>query len=290
MKRVLVTGARGMLGMDVVREFEGDFDVSGLSRTQLDITSGQAVRKAVQTIRPDVVVNCAAFTAVDQCESRQERAFEVNAKGPEILARACRDADALLVQLSTDYVFDGSGTRPYREDDPAAPLNIYGKSKLEGEARIRQAAGHHLIIRTSWLFGKNGPNFIKTMLGLAGKRRDLSVVDDQKGSPTFTSDLAGAIRSLVERGAEGTCHCSNSGWCSWYELCRFVFEQKGIRGVHLEPVPTSRFPRPARRPAFSVLDSSRFRELAGRQMRPWQEAVSEYLKILEPGGAGARAL
>jgi len=290
MKRVLVTGAQGMLGMDVVREFEGDFDVSGLSRAQLDITDRRAVRETVQALRPHVVVNCAAFTNVDECEARPDPAFKINAEGPEILAGACRDRDAFLVHVSTDYVFDGSGSRPYTEDDPVGPLNIYGKSKLEGELRIQKMAGRYLIIRTSWLFGLNGPNFIKTMLCLAGNRKELSVVDDQKGSPTFTRDLAWAIKSLVALSAEGICHCSNRGWCTWFGLCRFVFEQSGISDVRLEPIPTSRFPRPARRPAFSVLDNMRFHELAGRQMRPWQEAVSEYLRILEHEGIDERAV
>ena len=289
MKRVLVAGAGGMLGTDIVMEFSAAFHVAGLSRAELDITDKKAVEDTATAFRPDIVINCAAFTRVDECESMADKAFEVNAGGAANLAAACRDTGALLVHISTDYVFDGSGGRPWKEDDPAEPINVYGRSKLQGEVEIRKTLDAYLIVRTSWLFGRNGPNFIRTVLRLAAAGKELSVVDDQFGSPTYTRDLAGGIRALVDCGARGVFHCSNSGSCSWFDLCRFVFECKGIRDARLSPVPAAGFPRPARRPSFSVLDTSRFQETTGRNLRPWQEAVAEYLKDPDEADNAERA-
>ncbi len=283
MKRLIVTGAGGMLGADVTRQFSSDFKVTGLTRQDLDITDKKAVRQVFKHYRPEIVINCAAFTRVDDCESMKETAFSVNAEGPGILASACRDSGALLVHISTDYVFDGSKKSPWKEDEPKAPLNIYGESKLQGEKRVEARCENYLIIRTSWLFGLNGPNFIATMLNLSKKRDELSVVNDQEGSPTSTRDLAWGIKMLVMHDLRGVFHCCNSGSCTWFYLCRFVFEKRGIKGVTLKPVPSESFPRPAARPEYSVLDTSRFKKFTGRKMRPWQQAVSEYLSDLEKG-------
>ncbi len=283
MKRLIVTGAGGMLGADVTRQFSSDFKVTGLTRQDLDITDKKAVRQVFKHYRPEIVINCAAFTRVDDCESMKETAFSVNAEGPGNLASACRDSGALLVHISTDYVFDGSKKSPWKEDEPKAPLNIYGESKLQGEKRVEARCDNYLIIRTSWLFGLNGPNFIATMLNLSKKRDELSVVNDQEGSPTSTRDLAWGIKMLVMHDLRGVFHCCNSGSCTWFDLCRFVFEKRGIKGVTLKPVPSESFPRPAARPEYSVLDTSRFKKFTGRKMRPWQQAVSEYLSDLEKG-------
>ena len=283
MKRLIVTGAGGMLGADVTRQFSSNFKVTALTRKELDITDKKAVRQVFKHYRPEIVINCAAFTRVDDCESMKETAFSVNAEGPGILASACRDSGALLVHISTDYVFDGSKKSPWKEDEPKAPLNIYGESKLQGEKRVEARCDNYLIIRTSWLFGLNGPNFITTMLDLSKKRDELSVVNDQEGSPTSTRDLAWGIKMLVMHDLRGVFHCCNSGSCTWFDLCRFVFEKRGIKGVTLKPVPSESFPRPAARPEYSVLDTSRFKKFTGRKMRPWQQAVSEYLSDLEKG-------
>ncbi len=283
MKRLIVTGAGGMLGADVTRQFSSNFKVTALTRKELDITDKKAVRQVFKHYRPEIVINCAAFTRVDDCESMKETAFSVNAEGPGILASACRDSGALLVHISTDYVFDGSKKSPWKEDEPKAPLNIYGESKLQGEKSVEARCDNYLIIRTSWLFGLNGPNFITTMLDLSKKRDELSVVNDQEGSPTSTRDLAWGIKMLVMHDLCGVFHCCNSGSCTWFDLCRFVFEKRGIKGVTLKPVPSESFPRPAARPEYSVLDTSRFKKFTGRKMRPWQQAVSEYLSDLEKG-------
>ncbi len=279
MKRLLVTGASGMLGRDVATVFDKlGYEVFALSHKELDITRPQSIEHAFGEFQPDVIVNCAAFTRVDECEANQQAAFNVNARGPALLASACRKESIYLVHVSTDYVFDGQSNIPYKEIDLPNPINVYGQSKLEGEIRIRQILKDYLIVRTSWLFGPSGPNFITTILRLADEQQKLRIVDDQRGSPTYTRDLARAIAELVENQVTGLCHCVNTRACTWFELADFVLANMGIKDTHLIPVPTKDFPRPAKRPLFSVLDTGLFQQLTGHGLRPWQEAVSEYLK------------
>ncbi len=277
--RVVVTGAGGMLGRDVVKVLEEQgLDVTALSRKELDITEKGQCASLLKDIRPEIVINCAAFTKVDLCEEESTLAFDVNAKGPKNLANVCREIGTKLVHISTDYVFDGTSSRPYKEDDQPNPLNIYGKSKLQGEEAVRKSDADHLIVRTSWLFGKNGPNFIRTMLKLSREKELVQVVNDQRGRPTYTMDLARGIALLIEKGAFGTVNFANSGSCSWYELCCFVLEQAGIKNVKVVPVSSEVFKRPAKRPRYSVLDLSRFKAITGSSPRSWKEAVKGYLK------------
>ena len=277
--RVVVTGAAGMLGRDVVKVLEEQgLDVTALSRKELDITEKGQCASLLKDIRPEIVINCAAFTKVDLCEEESTLAFDVNAKGPKNLANVCKEIGTKLVHISTDYVFDGTSSRPYREDDQPNPINIYGKSKLQGEEAVRKSDADHLIVRTSWLFGKNGPNFIRTMLKLSREKELVQVVDDQRGRPTYTKDLARGIALLIEKGAFGTVNFANSGSCSWYELCCFVLEQAGIKNVKVVPVSSEIFKRPAKRPRYSVLDLSRFKAITGTSPRSWKEAVKGYLE------------
>ncbi len=277
--RVLVTGACGMLGKDVVKVLEErGLDVTALSRKELDITEKGQCASLLKDIRPEIVINCAAFTKVDLCEEESTLAFDVNAKGPKNLADVCKEIGTKLVHISTDYVFDGTSSRPYREDDQPNPINIYGKSKLQGEEAVRKSDSDHLIVRTSWLFGKNGPNFIRTMLKLSREKELVQVVDDQRGRPTYTKDLARGIALLIEKGAFGTVNLANSGSCSWYELCCLAFEQAGIKNVKVVPVSSEVFKRPAKRPRYSVLDLSRFKAITGSSPRSWKEAVKGYLE------------
>ncbi len=277
--QVVVTGARGMLGRDLVKVLEEKgLDVTALSRKELDITEKGQCASLLKGLRPVIVINCAAFTKVDLCEEKSTLAFKVNAKGPKYLADVCRQMGARLVHISTDYVFDGSSKRPYREDDQPSPINVYGKSKLKGEEAVRKSGADHLIVRTSWLFGKNGPNFIKTMLELSREKELLQVVDDQRGCPTYTKDLARGIVLLIEKGAQGTVNLANSGSCSWYELCCFAIEETGIKNVKVVPVSSEVFKRPAKRPRYSVLDLSRFKAITGSSPRSWKEAVKGYLE------------
>ncbi len=277
--RVVVTGAGGMLGRDMVKVLEEKgLKVTALSRKELDITEKGQCASLLKDIRPEIVINCAAFTKVDLCEEESTLAFDVNAKGPKNLANVCKEIGTKLVHISTDYVFDGTSSRPYREDDQPNPINIYGKSKLQGEEAVRKSDSDHLIVRTSWLFGKNGPNFIRTMLKLSREKELVQVVDDQRGRPTYTMDLARGIALLIEKGAFGTVNFANSGSCSWYELCCFALEEAGIKNVKVVPVSSEVFKRPAKRPKYSVLDLSRFKAITGSSPRSWKEAVKGCLK------------
>lgn len=279
--RVLITGAGGQLGLDLLDVFE---DAVGLTHDDLDVSHEPSVRQAVEDVGPDLVVNAAASTDVDGCEADPDRAHAVNALGPWWLARACRDTGAALVQVSTDYVFDGAAPegptgRGYVETDVARPLSVYGRSKLAGEHLVRDTLAAHYIVRTAWLFGARGDNFVRTMLRLGREHGAVRVVDDQVGSPTSTRDLAFAIRELAVSGRFGTYHRANAGRCSRLEQAAAVFELAGLT-VDLQPARSADLDRPARRPAFSVLDN-RHAELSGlRPMPTWRDALTRVLDEL----------
>ncbi len=305
-----MTGAGGMLARDVVAEFRRrGAEVRPLARAELDITRWEAVRAAVSDWQPDVVVNCAAYTDVDGAESDRAAAFRVNGLGVRHLALACREAGALLVHFSTDYVFDGEKEGPYGVYDAPRPLNAYGESKLWGERALAEAGCRYLLIRTSWLCGHGGRNFVETMIALgerwraaaagaagatgkaasgAGGPAPVRVVDDQRGCPTFTADLAAATADLVAAGCAGTYHVTNSGSTTWYGFARAVFARLGW-DVPVVPVTAAEFPRPARRPRNSVLDPFPLAEAIGRLLPPWEEALARYL-ALRPGQEAPRGL
>lgn len=265
-----------MLARDVMAELAGRHQIHPFPEEALDITDFSAVRRVVGDIRPDLVVNCAAFTDVDGCETRQAAAFAVNALGPRHLAVAAHEAGAALMHVSTDYVFDGTATSPYTEFDPVGPATAYGRSKLAGELEIRAHCPRHYIVRSAWLYGAHGNNFVHTMLRLAGERERLTVVNDQFGNPTWTVELARAMGALMEIGAFGTYHATAKGVASWYDLAREALRLKGV-GTPVDPVDSAAFPRPARRPAYSALDTDCLSRL-GIAMRPWTDALAEYLK------------
>lgn len=260
--RILITGAAGQLGVDLVAECtrSGD-DVIGLDRAGLDIADRSAVLGTVTTLRPDVIVNAAAWTAVDACEGDRDRAFQVNALGPRWIREAADLVDAHLVQISTDYVFDGTLDRPYDEWDEPNPASVYGASKLAGE---REAGPGATVIRTSWVCGANGNNMVKTILRLVEEHRSLSFVDDQRGCPTFTADLARMVRQLAAERRSGVHHVTNAGAVSWYEFVRSIVAETGRDPSMVHPISTADLdpPRPAPRPANSVLDNAALR-LAG---------------------------
>jgi len=285
MTRWVVTGAGGQLGSCLVARLRAKpgLQVQGFERSQLDVTDGAALRAALRAFpggAPDVVVNAAALTHVDRCETEPALAEAANALAPGVLAEECRALGARLVHVSTDYVFDGAGQRPYREDDPTGPRSVYGRTKLEGERRVRAALPGALVIRTAWVFGP-GRNFVRTMLeaadrALRGGGPALRVVDDQRGSPTYSDDLAGALIGLVEAGGAGTYHVANAGIATWWELARAAIDDWGHPELPIAKVRTEEFPRPAPRPAWSVLDSGRAARL-GIRVRPWREALRAYL-------------
>ncbi len=272
-------GSEGMLGGALAAALAPVFRVHPFTWKTLDITEAGALRRAFDSLRPDVVVNCAAFTDVDGCESRREEALAVNGRGAGNAARAAAAAGALFIHISTDYVFDGEKDGPYLPDDAVAPLNAYGESKLAGEREVRAAGDRHLIVRTSWLFGPGGRNFVATMLTLARTRKELAVVDDQRGRPTYTRDLAAGIVRLISPPRpliSGTHHLANAGECSWCIFAREIFRQAGLPTA-VRPVPGREFPRPARRPRNSVLDCSSAEAALGGPLPSWQDALGRYL-------------
>ena len=276
--RILVTGGAGMLGSDLLKRFGRDHEAKGIDLMDMDILNEAGTRDIVAGIRPDWVIHCAAFTNVDGCENEPEKAFRVNSEGARNVAKACLGAGARMLYVSTDYVYDGSKKEPYVETDPPEPLNIYGESKLKGEQEVLGVAPDALIVRTSWLFGENGPNFVKAILGQVGKKKELEVVADQVGNPTYTPDLSEALARLVESGAGGIYHVSNSGSCSWFEYAKKILELAGVDDINVKPITTSELGRPALRPAYSVLSNEKYSALTGHALRGWDEALSEYLK------------
>ena len=266
-----------MLAREVERKVPPGVSLVVSSIADLDITDASAVSGRVAQENPDWILNCAAYTRVDKAEDEPAVAFAVNAIGPANLASAARSSGTRLLHISTDYVFDGTGNRPYREDDLPNPLSVYGASKLAGELAVRwMLPEHHLIVRTQWLFGDGGPNFIDTILQLARTRSQIRVVDDQHGSPTAAADLAGALWGLVKLDARGTVHIASDGEATWYDLAREVVEAANLSCAVVR-CSTEEFPRPARRPAYGVLDRSRYRELTGRSLRSWKSATREFV-------------
>lgn len=275
---VLVTGSYGQLGRAVLAEAGARaIPADGRDMDTIDITDRRAVTSWITEIRPRVVVNCAAYTAVDECEEHESLATAVNATAVGHLADACNATDSALIQVSTDYVFDGTASRPYREDDAVAPAGAYGRTKLLGEQSAR-TADRHLIVRTAWLYGLGGRHFVDAISRqIQGGSKQLRVVADQHGSPTFCDDLAAAVLDLVAREATGVVHAVNTGVTSWHGFAAEIVRQLGAE-VEVVPVSTEEFPRPAVRPAYSVLDTSRLEDLIGRGMPGWQRALERYLE------------
>ena len=271
--KYLITGANGMLGHDLQSVLTGR-DVTALSRAELDVTDLDAVRAA--SAGHDVVINAAAYTKVDDAEEHEDLAYAVNATGAANLATAAAENGATLVQLSTDYVFDGTATTPYAEDTPLAPVSAYGRTKAEGERLALQLnPGRTHVIRTAWLYGQHGPNFAKTMLRLAAERDQLSVVSDQVGQPTWTLDLAHQIVALLDSGAPaGIYHGTNSGEGSWYDFARAIFSAAGLDADRVTPTDSSQFVRPAPRPSYSVLGHGAWETVGLAPMRDWREALT----------------
>jgi dTDP-4-dehydrorhamnose reductase len=271
-----------MLGREItraaVRMAAGvDWRVAAFTEEDLDVSDLEAVRRAFSMVSPAVVINCAAYTNVDGAETNEKAAHHVNAEAPGQLARACLQAGAALVHFSTDYVFDGTSERPYREDDPVRPLGVYGRTKLAGEEAIRASGAPYLILRSQWLYGRHGKNFVDTILARVEAGEALSVVGDQHGAPTYARDLAAAALAAVGKQLRGIYHAANAGACTWYDVARAALQFAGHDPDRVKPVLTTAFPRPARRPAYGVLDTSRLAQ-AGITLRRWEEALEAYIR------------
>jgi dTDP-4-dehydrorhamnose reductase len=271
-----------MLGTDLMAVFRDGHEVVGLDRPEIDIAQLEQCLARVRDIRPDVVINAAAATRVDDCETCEEEAFRVNGHGAGNLSRAAAAAGSLVVHYGTDYIFDGLKKEAYLEEDAPNPQSVYGKSKLLGENLVRRTSANHLIIRTSWLFGQNGNNFIRTILGAARKGMPLRVVNDQKGSPTYARDLAAHTLKMIAAGCRSTYHVTNQGSCTWFELASEALKWAGLEHVPIAPVSTREFPRPAPRPANSVLCNARLHKEGMPFMRPWEAAAREYIATIQP--------
>ena len=283
-KRMLITGGSGLLGREIHDVFRAAYDVRSVDIPECDVTSPMECRRTVGGFRPHVVVHCAAYTAVDKAESDEARAFAVNAEGTRNVARECRAQEALLVTYGTDYIFDGASARPYNEEDSAHPLSAYGRSKWAAEEALRLESPEHILIRSQWLFGAHGRNFVFAILDRARRGEPLRVVSDQRGCPTYARDLAEATRGLIDAGARGTFHFSNEGDTSWYEYAAFILDRACPDDVAMTAARAADLGYPAPRPAYSVLSKVKYRRATGVGPRPWQEAVLDFLGKTYEGG------
>jgi dTDP-4-dehydrorhamnose reductase len=293
--KLLVLGAGGQVGRELCRrEWPAGYRLAAFDRGDVDITLEESIAAAMHRERPDIVINAAAYTAVDRAENEPDAAWTANCTGPAQLAAACRGAAIPLIHISTDYVFDGSKAGPYREEDPVNPLGVYGRSKEAGDRALREALAEHVILRTAWVYSAHGHNFVKTMLRLAGERPVLRVVADQTGSPTSATDIAAAIAAVVRRIAAGerqwgTYHFTGAGAVTWHGFAEAIFElAEPWRGPppRVEAITTADYPTAAQRPANSVLDCSRIGKAFGITPRPWREALADVIRELYEGDAG----
>jgi dTDP-4-dehydrorhamnose reductase len=274
--RVVVTGASGLLGQSLSKILKENHEVIAVDIDDYDLSAVSSISEITKT-RPEWVCHLAAFTDVDRCETDPERAYQSNVIGTRNVAVACREARCPMLYVSTDYVFDGESRKPYGVDARPNPLSMYGRTKLIGEWFVERHVHERLIVRSSWLFGDGGRNFVETILTLSEKKNVLDVVDDQVGSPTYSEDLASALKKLIEKKAFGTHHVTNSGDCTWYDLAVAILRLAGRSECEVKRTSSSALGRPARRPGYSVLDNNSYHQVTGDTLRGWEEALAEYL-------------
>ena len=281
--KILITGANGLLGHELISVLKNDHTLILLSHSQLDISDLESVNKHIDSSLPDIIINSAAYTQVDLCESNYDLAFKSNALGPKNLAIKCNQLGIPLIHISTDYVFEGNekNKKPLEENDKLGPKTVYGKTKLEGENFVKENCDKYFILRTAWLYGE-GKNFVKTMINLSKKNKELKVVNDQIGSPTYAKDLAKAIKEIIDKKSDkyGIYHVTNKGEVSWYEFAKKIFEIKKIE-IKVNPVTSEEFPRPAPRPHYSVLSNQKWIDAGFNPLRNYEEALKDYLDSLK---------
>lgn len=282
--KFFITGVNGQLGYDVKRELleRGYTDILAPTRVDLDITNEDAVKKMIREYRPSVIFHCAAYTAVDKAEEEQEKCYQVNVLGTKYLTEAAKEVGAKIIYISTDYVFDGTKEGLYQIEDKVNPVNYYGKTKYLGENFVR-AYDNHIIVRISWVFGINGKNFIRTMLNLAESHKELNVVCDQIGSPTYTKDLAGLLVNMFLSNVKGLYHVTNEGYCSWYEFAEFIFKESRKK-VKVHPILTKDYKTIAKRPLNSKLSKESLDDIGMKRLPEWQDAVKRYIRELKKEG------
>ncbi|MCK5255245.1 MAG: dTDP-4-dehydrorhamnose reductase [Deltaproteobacteria bacterium] len=276
--RVLIVGARGMLGSDLMQSLSDTQQVVGTDIEDFDITDRKETLGALSRIRPEWVINAAAYTQVDRCEEESELAFKVNAEGVKNLALACKDIQARLFHVSTDYIFDGKKEEPYVEEDTPLHISVYGHSKLKGESYVQDLLDDFVIVRSGGLYGKGGSNFVNTIIKVAKEKDELTVVDDQWVAPTYTIDLSRAIGALMEVSARGIFHVVNSGCCNWYQFAGKILSLVGSTSKVI-PISSDQLNRPAKRPGFSALNCRKFTEVTGNKLRSWEEALTDYISL-----------
>lgn len=280
--RVLVTGAKGQLGTDLMNELNRQgLEAIGVDIEEMDITDAESCRRVISREKPDAVIHCAAYTAVDAAEDNVELCSRINGQGTRNVAQACRDQGIKLMYISTDYVFDGQGTRPWEPDDPRDPLNVYGETKYQGELAVEELLDQYFTVRIAWVFGLAGKNFIKTMLRLGQERGAVSVVDDQIGSPTYTYDLARLLVDMIQTDRYGRYHATNEGICSWYEFACEIFRQAGMDQVQVTPVSSQQFAAKAKRPSNSRMSKEKLSDNGFVRLPDWKDALGRYLKALD---------
>ena len=283
--KVLVTGVKGQLGHDVMDELAlRGIEGFGVDVEEMDITDRTACETVISQEKPDAVIHCAAYTAVDAAEDNLELCRKINAEGTRNIARVCKAMDIKMMYISTDYVFNGGGERPWEPDDHREPLNVYGLTKYEGEIAVEQNVQKYFIVRIAWVFGVNGKNFIKTMLRLGKEKGAVSVVNDQIGSPTYTYDLARLLVDMIQTDKYGRYHATNEGLCSWYEFACEIFRQAGMDEVKVTPVDSDGFPAKAKRPSNSRMSKEKLTENGFERLPSWQDALGRYLKVLKENG------
>ena len=282
--KVLVTGVKGQLGYDVVNELKKRYiEAVGVDIDEMDITDASSVDKVIKEASPDAVIHCAAYTAVDAAEDNVDICRKVNKDGTQNIANVCKELDIKMIYISTDYVFDGEGTRPWEPDDKPDPLNVYGLTKYEGEVAVTSTLSKYFIVRIAWVFGVNGKNFIKTMLNLAKTHDSLTVVNDQFGSPTYTYDLARLLVDMVLTDKYGIYHATNEGIITWYDFACEIFKTAGLN-VKVSPVPASEYPAKAKRPSNSRMSKQKLVDNGFELLPTWQDALERYIKILKENG------
>ena len=275
--KVLVTGINGQLGYDICKELENrKIGYLGTTRNELDLCDEQSIKSCIMSYKPDVVVHCAAYTAVDKAEDEPELAYKVNAQGTRYIAKACKEIGAKLIYISTDYVFHGDGEQFYEVDDEVNPLGVYGKTKLEGEIAVRELLDRYFIVRISWVFGKNGSNFVKTMLRLSETRDEISVVCDQIGSPTYTKDLAPLLCDMAESDKYGIYHATNDGTCSWAEFANEIFALAG-ENIKVNSIPSTQYQTRVKRPLNSRMSKKSLKDAGFKGLPHWKDALCRYL-------------
>ena len=278
--KVLVTGVKGQLGYDVVKDLEKrGHQPIGVDRDEMDLMDNEAIRTFIMNLRPEAIIHCAAYTAVDKAEEEPELCYQINAESVKVIAECTRELDAKLVYISTDYVFDGTKDGEYVETDLPNPISVYGSSKFRGGQYIQTILEKYYIARTSWVFGINGHNFIKTMRRLGTECESLTIINDQVGSPTYTQDLAPLLVDMVETDKYGIYHVTNEGFCSWYEFANEIFKQSGIE-VKTNPITTDQYPTAAARPLNSRLNKDKLKKAGFRTLPLWRQAVQQYIQIL----------